>query len=154
MADTLREGVRLAASQGAAVVLLQELTLSPYFCSDPDVPEALARFGEDVETGPTATLARELAAELGIVVHASLYERTDDGRGFNTAICVNPSGRMLARTRKTHIPEFSYYHENRYFEPGDTRLPRGGRGWHAVRVPDLLGSVVPRARPLAVTRGR
>ncbi len=120
---TLRRGVKVAAEHGAQAVLLQELTLSPYFCSDPNVPDALATYGEDVETGPTAAFARELAAAFNVSVQASLYERTADGRGFNTAICVDPTGSLLARSRKTHIPEFDYYHENRYFEPADADCP-------------------------------
>lgn len=122
-AAVIADGVRVAAERGAQIVLLQELTLSPYFCIEPDVPDALARFGEDVETGPTATLARTLATELGIAVHASLYERTADGRGFNTAICVDASGALVARERKVHIPEFDYYHEDRYFLPSDVDSP-------------------------------
>ena len=116
-AEVLRRGVALAAESGALVILLQELTLSPYFCVDADVPDALERFGEDIETGPTVGLARELAGQHGVYVHASLYERTPDGHGFNTAICVDADGQLLTRTRKTHIPEFPYYHEDRYFEP-------------------------------------
>ena len=121
--STLERGVQLAAAQGAKVVLLQELTLSPYFCVAPDLENALERYGEDLETGPTVTLARELATRHGIAVHASLYERTADQRGFNTAICVDASGKLLTRTRKTHIPEFRYYHEDQYFEPSDTSCP-------------------------------
>lgn len=121
--ETLRQGVLIAARAGARVVLLQELTLSPYFCSDPNVRDALQRYGEPLETGPTVSLVRELAADHGIAVHASLYERTADDRGFNTAICVDAGGALIARTRKTHIPEFPYYHEDRYFEPGDTGCP-------------------------------
>ncbi len=121
--DTLRRGVQIAAEHGARVVLLQELTLSTYFCTAPDVPDALATYGEDVETGPTVTLARSFAAEFNVCVHASLYERTADERGFNTAICVDASGRLLARTRKTHIPEFPYYYEDQYFEPADSDCP-------------------------------
>jgi N-carbamoylputrescine amidase len=129
-ADQLRAGVGRAAGEGAEIVVLQELTLSPYFCVDPDVPDARERYAEDLESGPTLSLARSLAAEHGIAVHASLYERSD-GRGFNTAICVDRGGAILTRTRKTHIPEFEYYHEDRYFEPGDTGCPivdvAGGR---------------------------
>lgn len=121
--EMLCRGVQLAAEHGARVVLLQELTLSPYFCSEPRVPDALATYGEDLESGPTVELARELAAEFEISVHASLFERTPDGRGFNTAICVDASRQLLARTRKTHIPEFSYYHEDHYFEPADGDCP-------------------------------
>jgi N-carbamoylputrescine amidase len=122
-AGVLREGIALAAANGAQVVLLQELTLSPYFCWDPKVPEALARYGEDVDTGPTVALAREAAAAHGIHVHASLYERTPDDRGFNTAICVAHDGTLLTRTRKTHIPEFDNYHEDQYFEPAGEDCP-------------------------------
>lgn len=119
----LRNGVQLAAQHGARVVLMQELTLSPYFCTQPNVPRALATYGEDIESGPTVSLARELAGEFNVTVQASLYERTADERGFNTAICVDSAGRLLARTRKTHIPEFPYYHEDQYFEPADADCP-------------------------------
>lgn len=119
----LTDGVALAVANGATVVLLQELTLSPYFCSDPDVPAALETFGEDIETGPTVSFARAMAQKFGVVMHASLYERATPTEGFNTAICVDRSGRLLARTRKTHIPEFPFYHEDRYFEPADQDCP-------------------------------
>lgn len=126
----LRNGVGRAAAEGAEVVLLQELTLSPYFCVEPDVTDALDRFGEEVEDGPTVALARSLAIEHGIAVHASLYERAcaaaGNGRpdiGYNTAVCIDAGGVVVARTRKTHIPEFAYYHEDEYFEPGDTGCP-------------------------------
>jgi N-carbamoylputrescine amidase len=120
---TLSEGVAMAASAGAKIVMLQELTLSPYFCSNPTVPNPLQRYGEDLETGPTVALAREFALRHDIAVHASLYERTPDDRGYNTAICVDHNGVIVARSRKTHIPEFPSYHENLSFEPADSDCP-------------------------------
>ena len=129
MAARVGAGVAMAAAAGAEIVFLQELTLSPYFCSRPDVDDALDRFGEDLETGPTVSLLRSFAVEFGVAVHGSLYERTRDGRGFNTAVCVGADGALVARTRKTHIPEFPSYHENMYFEPsGDdpTSVDVGG----------------------------
>ena len=128
MEATLRTGVAVAVAEGAEIVCLQELTRSPYFCVSPDEPDALARFGEPLESGPTVTLARSLATEHNIAVHASLFERlldeqVDVERGFNTAICVDASGVLVARTRKTHIPEFEFYHEDVYFEPGDDGCP-------------------------------
>ena len=61
-----------------------------------------------------------MAADNGVHVHASLYERADgeDGLGFNTAIVVAPDGELVARTRKLHIPVTAGYHEDRYFRPG------------------------------------
>ncbi len=41
-----------------------------------------------------------------------------DGLGYNTAIVVAPDGRLLARTRKLHIPITAGYHEDRYFRAG------------------------------------
>ncbi|MGY0235967.1 nitrilase-related carbon-nitrogen hydrolase [Longispora urticae] len=122
--EKLREGVRLAAAQGAQVVCLPELTRSPYFAADHALAAGADRYLEDLPDGPTTRLATELARELGIIVHASLYERaTDGGLGYNTAICVGPVGELLARTRKLHIPEFPGYHEDLCFRPGDTGFP-------------------------------
>ncbi len=78
---------------------------------------------EDIPDGPTTTFAGELAAETGAYVHASLYERADSELGFNTAICVAPSGELVARTRKQHIPVTTGYYEDRYFRPGDSGYP-------------------------------
>ncbi|MFB6615871.1 nitrilase-related carbon-nitrogen hydrolase [Streptomyces sp. NPDC056367] len=121
----LREGVALAAAQGAKVVCLPELTRSPYFCNTDDpMADGAARWLEDVETGPTVRLISELATELGITVHASLYERAEDGGlGYNTAVCVDPDGKLIARTRKNHIPAFPGYREDLCFRPGDSGFP-------------------------------
>ncbi|MER5965361.1 nitrilase-related carbon-nitrogen hydrolase [Streptomyces sp. NPDC002057] len=123
--DRLREGVALAAAQGATVVCLPELTRSPYFCNTEDpMAEGAARYLEDVETGPTVALAGELATALGITVHASLYERAQDGGlGYNTAVCVDSDGTLIARTRKNHIPAFPGYREDLCFRPGDSGFP-------------------------------
>jgi N-carbamoylputrescine amidase len=119
----LAEGVRLAAAEGARLVCLQELTLSPYFAVEgqPSAP-ALAR-AEAIPDGPTTAFARRLAAETGAHVHASLYERaepeeSEDPRGYNTAICVAPDGTLVARTRKLHIPVTAGYREDRWFRSG------------------------------------
>jgi N-carbamoylputrescine amidase len=115
----LAAGIRAAAAHGAQLVCLQELTLSPYFAIEADrLEEAQAR-AEAIPDGPTTAFAARLAAETGAYVHASLYERADDGGlGYNTAICVAPGGELVARTRKLHIPVTAGYHEDRYFRPG------------------------------------
>jgi N-carbamoylputrescine amidase len=100
--DTLERGVQLAAAEGAQVVCLQELTLSPYFAVDADMDDALERFGEDVESGPTASFARDMARRYGVAVHASLYERAAQETGFNTAICVEAKASLSpGRARST-----------------------------------------------------
>jgi N-carbamoylputrescine amidase len=116
----LAEGIRIAAGEGASLVCLQELTLSRYFAVDPGGPEAAGAEPEDLPGGPTFAFAARMAAETGVHVHASLYERAggDDGLGYNTAIVVSPAGELVARTRKLHIPVTAGYHEDRYFRPG------------------------------------
>lgn len=119
LVETLRDGIRTAAGAGATIVFLPELTLSRYPADTlPEgTPSAIA---EDLETGPTITFARDAARDFGAHVHASLYERADagDGLGFNTAVVVSPSGEVVARTRKTHIPVTAGYYEDKYFRPG------------------------------------
>jgi N-carbamoylputrescine amidase len=118
----LREGVKQAAGEGATLVCLQELTLSPYFAITPDAPSAAGAQPEEIPDGPTCTFARELAQHTGAHVHASLYERADgdDGLGYNTAVVLAPDGSLVARTRKLHIPVTAGYYEDRYFRPGPT----------------------------------
>jgi len=138
-AAAITEGVHLAASEGAAVVCLMELTLSPYFAIDPAGPGAtvlgVRTAPEQLPGGPTYELAAHLARTTGVFVHASLYEatsdatsdaddaKTQDRRGFNTAICVAPSGDLVARTRKIHLPVTEGYFEDRWFRGGDTGYP-------------------------------
>jgi N-carbamoylputrescine amidase len=115
----LREGGTIAAELGAQLVCFQELTLSSYF-ADVEPTSSPARFAERVDDGATRVFAARLAADIGVPVHASLYERAgdEDALGYNTAIVVGVDGSLLARTRKLHIPVTAGYYEDRYFRPG------------------------------------
>lgn len=126
----LAEGVRMAAGEGARLVCLQELTLSPYFAVTADGPAAVGAEPEALPGGPTHEFAAAVAAETGVPVHASLYEApapeeadAAGGLGFNTAIVVTPDGELAARTRKLHIPVTAGYYEDKYFLPGDGGYP-------------------------------
>jgi N-carbamoylputrescine amidase len=122
--EGLAAGIRMAAAQGARLVCLQELTLSPYFAVDPAGPEGVGVEPEELPGGPTFQFAAAMAAETGVHVHASLYERAPDGGlGFNTAIVVAPDGELVGRTRKLHIPITAGYYEDRYFRPGPADAP-------------------------------
>ena len=117
----LADGIRMAAGEGARIVCLQELTLSRYFAITPDGPAAAGAAPEELDDGRDRSRSpSRLAAETGVYVHASLYERADgpDGLGYNTAIVVAPDGRLVSRTRKLHIPVTAGYYEDHYFRPG------------------------------------
>jgi N-carbamoylputrescine amidase len=129
--QALATGIRVAAGAGARLVCLQELTLSRYFAVDAGGPEAAGAVPEELPGGATHLFAARMAQETGAHVHASLYERAEDGGlGYNTAIVVAPDGELIGRTRKLHIPVTAGYHEDRYFRPGPVTdsLPLVGIG--------------------------
>jgi N-carbamoylputrescine amidase len=133
----LAEGIAMAAGEGAQIVCLQELTLSPYFAITPNGPSAAGATPEDLETGPTFTFASRNAKQQNTHVHASLYERADadDGLGYNTAIVVAPGGTLVQRTRKLHIPVTAGYYEDHYFRPG----PADGDPFPVIHLPTETG---------------
>lgn len=109
--------VRAAAAQGANIVLVQELFEGPYFCSEERADEfARARL---LEGHPTVGHFQRLAAELGVVVPVSLFERAGQAH-FNTTVMIDADGAVLGAYRKSHIPEGPGYQEKFYFTPGDT----------------------------------
>jgi N-carbamoylputrescine amidase len=140
----LRRGISIAAAEGATIVCLQELTLSPYFAVTEGGPEAVGAEPEDLESGPTVSFARRAAGESGVYVHASLYERADgdDGLGYNTAIVVSPNGELVSRTRKLHIPITAGYYEDHYFRPG----PSGGDAFPLISLPITIDDAEPDAQ--------
>jgi N-carbamoylputrescine amidase len=110
--------VREAASQGSNVVCLQELFKTRYFCQMVD--HRLFELAEPVdETSTTVQHLAELAAELGIVLVASFFEKRSSGLYHNTAVVLNADGRYLGKYRKMHIPDDPGYYEKFYFAPGD-----------------------------------
>ena len=115
----LFEGIKIAAEAGAKIVFLQELTLSRY-PADAKPEGVPSKIAEPLEGGKTHLFAARAAKELGVIVHASLYEKADlsDGRGLNTAILVDTDGKIIARTPKLHIPVTAGYYEDKYFQPG------------------------------------
>ena len=127
----LADGVRIAAVEGAELVCLQELTLSPYFAVSDRGPGPGWATTEALGGGPTRDLATDLARAHEVFVHASLFETVPeaeggppaDGRGYNTAICVAPNGALVAATRKVHIPITAGYYEDRYFIAGNGGFP-------------------------------
>lgn len=115
--DQLEAGIQAAAHQGATVVCLQELTLSPYFCTRSDVDGK--PYMEDIHTGRTAQFVSKVAKAYKVSITSSLFEKA----GYNTAVAFNNQGELIAITRKQHIPSGEKYHEDFYFKPGDSDYP-------------------------------
>ncbi len=112
--------IRKAAADGAEIIATQELFLTPYFCT----LEETERFDlADPIPNPFTDRLGRLAAELGVVIVSSLFEKRGPGLFHNTAAVHDADGTMLGIYRKSHIPQDPGFEEKFYFTPGDTDWP-------------------------------
>ncbi|MEO1269087.1 MAG: carbon-nitrogen hydrolase [Myxococcota bacterium] len=105
-----------AAQQGAALIVLQELHRSIYFCQTEEVD--CFDLAEPIP-GPTTDHLAQLARDLGVVIVASIFEQRAPGLCHNTAVVLDADGRIAGRYRKMHIPDDPGFYEKFYFTPGD-----------------------------------
>ena len=110
------KAIRQAAIQGAQVICLQELFQSTYFCFVEN--QDFFKLAE-VIPGKTTDHLGTLAAELGVVIIASMFEKRAAGLFHNTTAVLDADGTYLGKYRKMHIPDDPGYYEKYYFTPGD-----------------------------------
>jgi predicted amidohydrolase len=130
-----------AHRRGVEVVVFPELALTTFFPRwyHEDLREADHWYETAMPSAATAPLF-EAARRYGIAFHLGYAERTPEGRRFNTAVFVDPSGEVVLKYRKVHLPGHAEYDpqrrvqhlEKRYFEVGDlgfpvVRAPVGGQ---------------------------
>ncbi len=114
------ERIAQAAGAGACVVCLSELFAGQYPCQSEDH----RRFDEaEPIPGPTSRALAGAAAEHGVVVVGSLFERRAPGLYHNTAVVFDADGSTAGMYRKMHIPDDPLYYEKFYFTPGDLGFP-------------------------------
>lgn len=131
-----------AHRRGVEVVVFPELALTTFFPRwyHEDIAEADHWYEAALPSNETAPLF-EAARKYGIAFHLGYAEKTPEGRRFNTAVFVHPSGEIVLKYRKVHLPGHAEYDptrtvqhlEKRYFEVGDlgfpvVRAPVGGAG--------------------------
>jgi N-carbamoylputrescine amidase len=105
-----------AAAKGAQIVCLQELFTSLYFCDVEDYDNF--QLAEPIP-GPSTEALSKVAAELKVVIIASLFEKRTQGIYHNTTAVLDADGSYLGKYRKMHIPDDPSYYEKFYFTPGD-----------------------------------
>ena len=108
--------VREAAAGGAQIVCLQELFQSLYFCDVENYDNF--QLAESIP-GPATEALAGVAAELNVVIIASLFEKRTSGIYHNTTAVIDADGQYLGKYRKMHIPDDPAYYEKFYFTPGD-----------------------------------
>ncbi len=110
------EFARQAVEAGAKLICLPELFRSRYFCQTEDAKHF--DLAEPVPGPGTAAFA-EFAAQHGVTLVLSLFERRAAGLYHNTAAVIDGAQGMVGKYRKMHIPDDPRYYEKYYFTPGD-----------------------------------
>jgi beta-ureidopropionase len=114
--------IRQAAADGAQIVCLQELFYGPYFCAEQST--RWYDMAEAIPDGPTITLMRNLAKELGVALVVPIYEMEGIGVYYNTAAVIDGQGNYLGKYRKSHLPHLDPgFWEKFYFRPGNLGFP-------------------------------
>jgi N-carbamoylputrescine amidase len=112
----LTENITKCASEGAELVVLQELHESRYFCQTEDI---LNFDLAETIPGVTSDYYAGLAQTLEIVLVTSLFEERAAGLYHNTAVIFEKDGSVAGTYRKMHIPDDPNFYEKFYFTPGD-----------------------------------
>ena len=112
----LIEKVKKLSSEGAELVVLQELHDSLYFCQ----VESTDNFDLAVDlNGAECDMYAQTAKACGVVLVTSMFEKRATGVYHNTAVVYEKDGSVAGRYRKMHIPDDPAYYEKFYFTPGD-----------------------------------
>ena len=113
----LSQSIETAKSRGAQLVCLPELFTIPYPAQIKNPQHrALAEF---IPGESSAFLKEEAIKHKISIVGGSLYETTETGGFFNTALVYDSTGQLQGKYRKMHIPHDPHYYEQYYFQPGD-----------------------------------
>ncbi|MCG8378958.1 MAG: acyltransferase, partial [Proteobacteria bacterium] len=110
------KGVEEAASNNIDLVLLPELSTSPYFCITQD--PANFDLAESIP-GNTSDRFSEIAKANNVVIVTTIFEKRTKGLYHNTAVVFDKDGSIARTYRKMHIPDDPGFYEKYYFTPGE-----------------------------------
>ena len=119
IADNMKktlEKINAVATEGAQIVCLQELYRTKYF---PQEEKQDVRELAETIPGESTNAFSELAKEKKIVIIAPLFEKTSNGKFYNTAVVIDANGKISGSYRKMHIPQDPFFYEKNYFEEGN-----------------------------------
>ncbi len=115
--ENAKKLTRQAASDGAQIILIQELFESVYFpCLNKPEEFTMAKPYKD---NPLLEEMSALAKELSVVLPTSFFEK-DNNTYYNSLAVIDADGSISEPYRKSHIPDGPGYEEKYYFHPGNT----------------------------------
>ena len=115
--ENAKKLTRQAASDGAQIILIQELFESVYFpCLNKPEEFTMAKPYKD---NPLLQEMSALAKELSVVLPTSFFEK-DNNTYYNSLAVIDADGSISEPYRKSHIPDGPGYEEKYYFHPGNT----------------------------------
>lgn len=114
--------IEKAAKKGADIIALPELFMSKYFCQGKD--DKNFDLAEQIPDDTSDQLS-EVAKKTGTTIVASIFEKTTEGKYYNSTAVIGPDGNIIGKYRKKHIPSLppGLYDEDYYFETGDLGFP-------------------------------
>jgi N-carbamoylputrescine amidase len=121
--DNLKRGLEAferAAGEGAELVCYAELAFEPFY-PQRRAGSRVLDLAEPVP-GPITDAFSKKAAELGAVVAINLFEREGE-RTFDSSPVIDADGSLLGRTHMVHITDYTCFHEQGYYTPGETGAP-------------------------------
>ena len=113
--------LEIAANSGAELVVYPEVVFTRFFPVRRGEIEAARRIAETIP-GPTAERFQEKARELGVVTVINIYERDGDCY-YDSSPVIDADGSLLGVNRMLHICDFPGFHEQDYYDEGDTGTP-------------------------------
>lgn len=114
------ESAKRAIDMGANIICFAELAFQPFY---PQLPSAKqGEYSTEPIPGPTTEAFSELASANGVVIVLNLFESCGD-QAFDSSPVINVDGEILGTTRMIHITDYPCFHEQDYYDPGNTGVP-------------------------------
>jgi N-carbamoylputrescine amidase len=107
--------VNEAIQKKSKLMVLPEIFTSGYYCFNKRDP-TLFKEAESIP-GPTTDVFSQIARENGVHILTPIFENRH-GVFFNTSVLIGPSGKVIGKYEKTHIPLSGGALEKYYFRPG------------------------------------
>jgi agmatine deiminase len=108
--------VEQAAQEGSQIICLPELYRTRYFPQGIGVN--VSPLAETIP-GDSTRVFSEIARRNNVVIIVPLFEKSSDGRYYNTAVIIDADGTLHTSYHKVHIPQDPGFFEKGYFYPGD-----------------------------------